>query len=268
MRIRRCITALAGAIALSVLAAMPSLAAGWQLDSTGYWYEREDRSYPADTWEQIGGTWYLFDQDGYMLTGWQQREGVWYYLGTDGAMVSNTTMTIDNVSYTFDSSGAMAAQTAGPPLMGRFDGPTFINEWSNIRLTVPQGFINYDSSALSQSQGPDTFLDMLSMKNENCAVMLLYTSNKEGNAADQAMAFLNMFQGGSHTLDEGGRIEAVQAGSLEFLRFYFPPTQSNPLSGYLYVRNIGEYYAVLAAVSDPAGEPDIQAVLSTLSQAR
>ena len=34
MRIRRCITALAGAIALSVLAAMPSLAAGWQLDST------------------------------------------------------------------------------------------------------------------------------------------------------------------------------------------------------------------------------------------
>lgn len=117
MRIRRCITALAGAIALSVLAAMPSLAAGWQLDSTGYWYEREDRSYPADTWEQIGGTWYLFDQDGYMLTGWQQREGVWYYLGTDGAMVSNTAMTIDNVSYTFDSSGAMAAQTAGPPLM-------------------------------------------------------------------------------------------------------------------------------------------------------
>ena len=55
MRIRRCITALAGAMALSVLAAMPSLAAGWQLDSTGYWYEREDRSYPADTWEQIGG---------------------------------------------------------------------------------------------------------------------------------------------------------------------------------------------------------------------
>ena len=64
MRIRRCITALAGAIALSVLAAMPSLAAGWQLDSTGYWYEREDRSYPADTWEKIGGTWYLFEQDG------------------------------------------------------------------------------------------------------------------------------------------------------------------------------------------------------------
>ena len=44
--------------------------------------------------------------------------------------------------------------------------------------------------------------------------------------------------------------------------------RSNPLSGYLYVRNIGEYYAVLAAVSDPAGEPDIQAVLSTLSEAR
>ena len=82
------------------------------------------------------------------------------------------------------------------------------------------------------------------------------------------MAFLNMFQGGSHTLDEGGRIEAVQAGSLEFLRFYFPPTSSDSLSGYLYVRNIGDYYAVLAAVSDPANAPDIQAALSTLSEVR
>lgn len=268
MRICRSITALAGALALSVMWAVPSLAAGWQLNSTGYWYEREDRSYPADTWEQIDGTWYLFDRDGYMLTGWQQKEGIWYYLGPDGAMVSDTTMTIDNVPYTFDRSGAMTAQAGEAPVMGRWTGSTFVNDWSNIRLTVPQGFINYDSSSLSRLAGPDAFLDMLSMKNENCAVMLLYTSNKEGDAADQAMAFLNMFQGGSHTLDEGGRIEAVRAGSLEFLRFYFPPTQSNPLSGYLYVRNIGEYYAVLAAVSDPAGEPDIQAVLSTLSQAR
>ena len=51
----------------------------------------------------------------------------------------------------------------------------------------------------------DMFLDMLSMKNENCAVMLLYTSNKEGDAADQAMAFLEHVPGRLHTLDEGGQ---------------------------------------------------------------
>lgn len=31
---------------------------------------------------------------------------------------------------------------------------------------------------------------------------------------------------------------------------------------------MGSYYAVLAAVSDQANEPDIEAVLSTLSEAR
>ena len=162
----------------------------------------------------------------------------------------------------------MVENTLGEVTLGRWEGSVFINDWSNIRLTLPQGFINFDSDFMTDFSDSEAVVDMLSMKNENCAVMLLYTSNKEGDAADQAMAFLNMFQGGSHTLDEGGRIEAVQAGSLEFLRFYFPPTSSDSLSGYLYVRNIGDYYAVLAAVSDPANAPDIQAALSTLSEVR
>lgn len=61
---------------------------GWVEQDGGWWYEREDGSYPAGGWESIGGAWYLFDADGWMLAGWQEKDGEWYFLGSDGAMRS------------------------------------------------------------------------------------------------------------------------------------------------------------------------------------
>lgn len=265
MRILRWITTLTGAAVLSFLAAFPSLAAGWQQNGTGYWYEREDKSYPAGAWEQIDGTWYLFDRDGYMLTGWQQVDKTWYYLGTDGAMVYGTTMTIDGIPYTFDNNGVMADQTASDPVMGHWAGSTFINEWSDLRLTVPQGYHSLDSSSLSEFSDSGVIPDMVSIKNDTCAVMVLYMDNADGDSVNQAMSFLNMFQSGSHTLEGGGAIETVQAGNHSYLRFYFPSTKESPLSGYLYVRSLGNYYVMIAAVSDAAGASEIREILSTLS---
>ena len=47
----------------ALLAGVPALAygAGWEQDERGYWYELEDRSYPAGTWMEIDGSWYHFD---------------------------------------------------------------------------------------------------------------------------------------------------------------------------------------------------------------
>ena len=64
-------------------------AAQWEYNSSGWWYQEDDGSYPVNTWKSISGKWYYFDGNGYMLTGWQKINGVWYYLYSDGAMASN-----------------------------------------------------------------------------------------------------------------------------------------------------------------------------------
>lgn len=52
----------------------------WKKDSTGWWYQKADSSYPIGCWLFIRGKWYLFDNNGYMLTGWQKTGNHWYYL--------------------------------------------------------------------------------------------------------------------------------------------------------------------------------------------
>ena len=61
---------------------------------------------PADGWRHVDGSWYYM-KDYRKQTGWVQADGLWYYLDSNGCMISNTTMDIDGVSYTFGSSGAM-----------------------------------------------------------------------------------------------------------------------------------------------------------------
>ena len=72
----------------------------WQSNSTGWWYQNADGSYPANEWKQINGSWYYFNESGYMVA------SMWignYYLGENGSMLTNTT-TPDG--YMVDGSGA------------------------------------------------------------------------------------------------------------------------------------------------------------------
>ncbi len=94
------------ALALSLGISGTSLAAGWQQNETGRWYENDDKTYPVNTWLQdpADGKWYHFDINGYMQTGWIQDNGKYYYLDiVSGAMWANTT-TPDG--YKLDASGA------------------------------------------------------------------------------------------------------------------------------------------------------------------
>lgn len=69
---------------------------GWQKNDKGWWYVREDGTYPTAQWEKIGSDWYYFDKEGYMMANqWQQESGNWYYLGADGAMVTNSQIYLD-----------------------------------------------------------------------------------------------------------------------------------------------------------------------------
>ena len=83
----------------------------WIKDSTGWWYQNKDGSYPAACWQLLtyNGTseWYHFDEKGYMQTGWfTDTDGNRYYLhavsdGTRGRMYTGWNL-IDGVWYYFN----------------------------------------------------------------------------------------------------------------------------------------------------------------------
>lgn len=58
----------------------------WKQDASGWWYQREDGTYPNNEWIQIGTLWYHFDKQGYMQTGWILDSQKWYYLEESGSM--------------------------------------------------------------------------------------------------------------------------------------------------------------------------------------
>ena len=58
-------------------------------------------------WLQDNGKWFYLNSSGAMLKGWVKHYGIWYYLGQDGVMYTGTHV-IDNTTYNFDTTGALA----------------------------------------------------------------------------------------------------------------------------------------------------------------
>ena len=62
----------------------------WKKNSTGWWFEDENKWYPKNQWQKIDGKWYFFDYIGYMAQNeyagsWgAYSEGNWW-VGDDGA---------------------------------------------------------------------------------------------------------------------------------------------------------------------------------------
>lgn len=75
------------ALALCLMFTGNAFAGVWKQSETGWWYERDDKSYPVSTWENIDGSWYYFNESGYMLS--NQWVGN-YYVGPAGNMLTNT----------------------------------------------------------------------------------------------------------------------------------------------------------------------------------
>jgi len=63
-----------------VLLPVMSQAGTWKKNSTGWWWQEDNGSWPANQWKYIHGTWYAFDGNGYMRTGWYWDGRFWYYL--------------------------------------------------------------------------------------------------------------------------------------------------------------------------------------------
>ena len=95
-------------IAIGAMLTMPVFAGTWKQDNAGWWYERDDKSFPASTWEQIDGSWYYFNEQGYIL--YNQWFGN-YYLSATGAMLTNTT--IDGYQVGADGAYIPSSQQSG-----------------------------------------------------------------------------------------------------------------------------------------------------------
>lgn len=79
----------------------------WKQDVKGWWFQKQDGSYPKNEWIMNNNVWYRFDPEGYMQTGWIEIDKIKYFLNPNGAMISNDWSLQDGKWYFFDSSGAM-----------------------------------------------------------------------------------------------------------------------------------------------------------------
>lgn len=91
-----------------VLLPVISQAGTWKKNSTGWWWQEDNGSWPANQWKYIHGTWYAFDGNGYMRTGWYWDRRSWYYLTGSGAMAEGWKQIGGTWYYLQPGSGAMA----------------------------------------------------------------------------------------------------------------------------------------------------------------
>ena len=90
-----------------VLLPVMSQAGTWKKNSTGWWWQEDNGSWPANQWKYIHGTWYAFDGNGYMRTGWYWDGRFWYYLTGSGAMVEGWAYIGSSWYYMVPGNGAM-----------------------------------------------------------------------------------------------------------------------------------------------------------------
>lgn len=90
----------AGILSLSL--SLPAFAGSWQFSDTGYWYQDDDGSYPANCWKWIDGNndgiaeCYYFNSEGYLLVSTTTPDG--YTVDANGAKTINGVVQTQNVT--------------------------------------------------------------------------------------------------------------------------------------------------------------------------
>ncbi len=108
----------------------------WMCNSSGWWWQEADNTYPRNEWKSINGYWYYFNNEGYVITGWQTinnvkylfddvngnmktgwqlKDGSWYYMNpTTGAMATGWRV-LDGKYYCFEAgTGRLYTNTYTP----------------------------------------------------------------------------------------------------------------------------------------------------------
>ena len=84
-----------------------ALAAGWQADAVGWWYDNGDGTYKKSEWfTETDGKSYYFGTDGYMMVNAYTPDGYW--IGPDGVWVPGQAATAQAASQTVQSTAKPA----------------------------------------------------------------------------------------------------------------------------------------------------------------
>lgn len=83
-----------------------AMASSWQQNTTGWWYQEDNGSYPVNTWKWIDGKCYYFDGNGYMLSNTTTPDG--YQVDASGAWVVNGVVQTQGTSATTNSAYPLA----------------------------------------------------------------------------------------------------------------------------------------------------------------
>ena len=129
--------ALALAVMTMLSLTIPVSAAVWKQDNTGWWYQEDNGSYPANTWKWIDGNndgvaeCYYFNEKGYMLSNTTTPDG--YQVNASGAWVVNGVVQTQATGSTGNATHSGNYDPAHP-LAGKID------EWD---LRLPKNYIGY-----------------------------------------------------------------------------------------------------------------------------
>ncbi len=103
-------------LCMSATMVMTSFAGQWQQDSIGWWYQNDDGSYPANTWQWIDGNGdglaesYYFDSNGYCLMNTTAPDGS--AVDSSGAWIINGVVQTIEVGQATVQAPAQSQQTS------------------------------------------------------------------------------------------------------------------------------------------------------------
>ena len=120
------------ALVLAGLASMTAYAGIWEKDSTGWWYNNGNGTWPASSWQWIDSNGdgsaecYYFNQSGYLLQNTTTPDG--YTVDADGAWTVNGAVQLQSVSAQTASASTTTTVSSFPRLEGAFDDAYLADE--------------------------------------------------------------------------------------------------------------------------------------------
>ena len=119
------------ATALSLSMCIPAFAGQWVSNTTGWWWQNDDGSWPANSWQWLDGNkdgvseCYYFGQNGYLLVNTTTPDG--YKVNADGAWTENGVVQTKVVATT-----AKQENTAATNAQATDDySGTYLEKWSD-----------------------------------------------------------------------------------------------------------------------------------------